>query len=301
MKKGGSIILLLLVIVSAAFGQTSYAFKVLANKGTNEVKSGGAWSAVKTGASLQTTDELRLASNSYIALVHVTGKPIELKEPGTYKIADLSSKVPAGSGVVTKYTDFILSSNSAEARKNRLSATGAVHRGPETVEAHLLESVVSEVYNSNLIISWEKWKGGGPYVLTVKSLFDDDLQKVETNDTWAQINLAAPEFAGQNTLMVVVRAKSDIKTAKSYTIKKMTPAAADKVKKELAEFGPDFTTANVAVNKVVLASYYESNKLLVDAVTAYEQLLKIAPDVVQFKEDYEDFLIRNKLKFLPKK
>src|SRR6218665_3094361 len=124
MKKGRILILAGLFIANTAvFAQTGqdYAFKVLANKGANEVKTGNAWAAVKTGASLKKEDELKVTENSYLGLVHASGKPMELKQAGTYKVADLAAKMNGGSSVLTKYTDFILSSNSAEAKKNRLS------------------------------------------------------------------------------------------------------------------------------------------------------------------------------------
>src|SRR6185503_19175493 len=59
-----------------------YAFKVLANKGANEYKSGDSWQSIKTGASLKAGDELKVSENSYIGLVHATGKPLELKQAG---------------------------------------------------------------------------------------------------------------------------------------------------------------------------------------------------------------------------
>jgi len=108
----------LFMLSSLSYAQ-DYAFKVLANKGSNEVKSGDTWQPVKTGYSLKKEDELKVADNAYIGLVHATGKPVEIKQSGSYKVADLAEKVNKGSGasVLTKYTDFILSSNSAEAKK----------------------------------------------------------------------------------------------------------------------------------------------------------------------------------------
>ena len=88
-----------------------YAFKVLVNKGKNEIKSGSGWQQIKVGSSLTAKDELKIAENSYLGLVHVTGKPLELKQSGQYKVVDLSSKMKDGPSVVSKYTDFILSAN----------------------------------------------------------------------------------------------------------------------------------------------------------------------------------------------
>jgi hypothetical protein len=121
-NKTTALLLAFLIISTLAIGQ-DYAFKVLANKGNNEVKSGETWQPLKTGASLKSGDELKLADNSYLGLIHATGKPIEIKKAGNYKVTDLAAQVGGGSSVLNKYTDFILSSN-AEEKKNRLSATG---------------------------------------------------------------------------------------------------------------------------------------------------------------------------------
>src|ERR1044071_7035943 len=168
MKKGRSLLVVGAFIMSCpvVFGQGDYAFKVLANKGTNEIKSGNTWVAVKTGAALHKDDELKLAENSYIGLVSVTGKPLELKSAGSYSVVELLNKVSQKDpSVLNKYTDFILSSNSAEAKKNRLSATGGSHRGPvKELKLNLPDNSKTEVFNNTVIITWEK--SSGPYVVT---------------------------------------------------------------------------------------------------------------------------------------
>src|SRR5262245_31834962 len=140
MKKGRVLLAIALYFIAlGAYAQAQdYAFKVLANKGANEYKSGESWQAVKTGASLKPGDELKVSENAYLGLVHVSGKPLELKQAGKYEVTKLAASVNAGTSVLAKYTDFILSSNSAEAKKNRLSATGAVHRGePSLLSVYL--------------------------------------------------------------------------------------------------------------------------------------------------------------------
>ena len=51
-----------------------------------------------------------------------------------------------------------------------------------------------------------------------------------------------------------------------------------------------------ALNKLLIAGFYEQNKLLIDAGTAYLEAIKLAPDVPQYKEAYNDFLLRYGLK-----
>jgi len=156
-----------------AHGQ-DYTFRVLANKGANEVKSGDSWQPLKTGAQLKIGDELKISDNSSVGLVHKSGKPLEVKQAKTYTIAELDQKVGSGgSSVLNKYTDFILSSNSAEAKKNRLSATGAVHRGLEDIKVFLPENQYAEIFNNIAVINWESAKGGAPYIVSVKNMFDE--------------------------------------------------------------------------------------------------------------------------------
>lgn len=298
MKKGRILFLVgALVSSTLVYGQ-DYTFKVLANKGANEVKTGDAWQAVKTGASLKSGDELKVSENSYLGLVHASGKPIELKQAGSYKVADLAAKVSGGSSVLNKYTDFILSSNSAEAKKNRLSATGAVHRGAgDEIKVYLPENQYAGIYNKIAIINWDTQKVKGPYLVTVKNMFDDELMKSETPEGMIQIDLSDPKFASESAVLVEVKPKAAPKNkiVDAHLIKHLSPAEAEKVKKGLQEISGS-VAEETPLNLLILAGFYEQNKLFIDAITAYEKAIKLAPDVPSYKEAYDEFLLRNKLK-----
>jgi hypothetical protein len=273
-----------------------YAFRVLANKGANEVKSGDSWQPIKTGAQLKKGDELKISENASVGLVHVTGKPLEVKQPGSYKVDDLSAKIGNGSSVLNKYTDFILSSNSAEAKKNRLSATGAVHRGLEDIKVFLPENQYAEIYNNIAVINWESAKGGAPYIVSVKNMFDEELAKIETPENVTQIDLSDPKFANETAVLVEVRSKADAKSkSEQHLIKTLSPGRYDVVKKQLSEETADLKD-ETAFNKYLLASVYEEKKLFIDAITCYEQAIKMDPGNPTYKDGYEEFLLRNKLK-----
>lgn len=285
-----------LLASSIAFGQ-DYAFKVLANKGSNEFKSGNTWQPLKTGASLKESDELKVSENAYIGLVSAKGKPMELKQAGNYKVADLAGKLTEGTSVLNKYTDFILSSNSAEAKKNRLSATGAVHRAVEksAITLVLPPNQSSGLFNDKAIIRWTS-KASGPYVVTFRNMFDDVLHQVETPETSTILDLADKHFATENAILVEVSAKADSKVVSAqYLIKKLTTAQHESVKKLLDEIIGQLNEPT-ALNKLILAGFYEENNLLIDAITAYEEAVKLAPDVSSYQEDYDEFLIRHGLK-----
>jgi hypothetical protein len=282
------------VSFSTAFGQGDYAFKVLANKGTNEVKSGNTWVAVKTGAALKKEDELKLAENSYVGLVSSGGKPLELKASGSYKVAELLNQVGNGASVLNKYTDFLLSSNSAEAKKNRLSATGAVHRGLD-MKLYLPENNNADVLNNIVILNWEAKHG--PYIVTLKNMFDEQLGMIETPETTASVDLSAKEYAGESAILIEVMSKGDGKLKSlQHLVKRMNAAQTEKVRKELTDEMGTNVNDETALNKLILAGFYEQHKLYIDALTAYQQAIKLAPDVPSYKEDYDDFLIRNGFK-----
>ena len=276
-----------------------YAFKVLANKGNNEIKSGDTWQPLKTGAALKSGDELKLSDNAYIGLVHNSGKPVELKVTGVHKVSSLESKVGNGSSVLNKYADFVLSSNSAESEKNRMSATGAVHRditSAAAINLLLPDKEHSGVFNQTAIISWEAGAVTGPFVVTVMNMFEDVLTKEETPGNSFEIDLRESKYATETAILIEVSLKANPKQiSKRHLLKKLSTAEVEKISAALEEMSPQLSDRN-AMNELFLAGFYEQNELLIDAIYAYQQAIRLQPDVPTFKESYEEFLQRNKLK-----
>jgi len=297
MKTGRFLLLSGFFLLSTLLYGQDYTFRVLATKGSNELKSGDSWQSVKTGASLRSGDELKISENASVGLVHNSGKPLEVKQPGTYKVAELASKVNAGgSSVLNKYTDFILSSNSAEAKKNRLSATGAVHRGLEDIKVFLPENQNAEIFNNIAYVNWEA-KGSGPYIVSFKNMFDEELVKVETPETSVRVDLNDPKFANETAILVEVRSKADGKSKSvQHLIKKLSQGRHDSINKSYTELNKELGSEASELNKLIQAAFYEQNKLFIDAITSYEEVIKMAPDNASYKEAYEEFLLRNKLK-----
>ncbi len=272
-----------------------YAFKVLANKGVNQVKAGTQWVALKTGATLRSEDELKLGEGSYVGLVHSSGKPLEVKTSGNYAVANLESQVQKGSGILTKYTDFILSSNSSEAKKNNLSATGAVDRG-QHFAIKLAIPDHSGIFHNVAHIGWRGDDIKAPYIVTVVNMFEDELAVYETRQDNLQLDLNDTKFAGENAVLVTVRSKADSRQiSKVHMIKRLGATEQAGIQKSLAEINGDIQ-AKTALNSFILAGFYEQNKLYIDAIGAYEDAISLAPDVTAYQESFDAFLQRNGLK-----
>ena len=74
-----------------------YLFRVLANKGSNQVKKNSeSTTQLKTGSKLYSGDEIIASNGAYIGLVYKTGKTIEIRTAGTHKVDDLVAKVSKG-------------------------------------------------------------------------------------------------------------------------------------------------------------------------------------------------------------
>jgi hypothetical protein len=287
-----------LLMLTTLVQAQNYAFKVMGNKGANEVKSGNNWEPLKIGTMLQPGDEIKVSPNAYIAMVHSSGKPLEWREAGTYKVANMEANVKAGSSVVNKYTDFILSNNSAESQKNRLSATGAVTRATgESIKVFLPGNQDAGLYNTYAIVSWHEENGSSKaYIVTLSSLFGDELMKIESDKTNVKLDLSNPRFASENAILISVTSKDNTRLkSQEFILKKLSASHYASVKSGLADILPDLAE-ETALNKFILAGFYEQNKLVVDALTAYKEAIALAPDVPTYEEAYQDFLVRNRLK-----
>lgn len=293
--KGIKLSILFVLAAFSAFSQAGYTFKVIANKGANQVKSGDAWVALKPGASLQKSDILQVGENAYLGLVSAKGKPMELKKAGNYTVADLETQVGTGSSVLNKYTDFILSSN-AEGKKNRLSATGAVHRATDNAAIKVAlpdNQKFCELYNTSAVVSWDGSKAKGPYVVVLKSLMDDELGKFETEETTITLDLSAPKFTSEVAILLEVSSKSNPKQISAqHTLRRMSPTSKEAVSKSLTDLMGEVSEPT-AINKFILAGFYEENNLLIDAISSFEEAVKLEPS---YKEYYDEFLLRHGLK-----
>jgi hypothetical protein len=297
MKSKTTYVSLVFVVLAYVVHAQDYTFRVLINKGNNEMKSGESWTPLKVGSSLKSLDEVKVAENAYLGLVHANGKPLEVKQSGKYKVVDLAAKVGGGSSVLNKYTDFILSSKTN--KTNTLTATGAVHRGTNSIKMFLPVSEQSVIYNDVVTIQWDKEAATGPYTISFNSLYGDELLKTETSDNFVTINLSTNNFKNEDNIIVKVVSKSARKESDDYTLKRLSKADKERIRTLLGEFSADIQEPN-ALNKVVLASFYEQNKLLIDAATAYQDAIKLEPTVEMYREDYDAFLLRNQIKEPPK-
>ena len=303
-KKLSLFIIVLGILVQGAFAQ-DYAFRVLASKGQNMVKTGSAdWQTLKTGAKLNNGQEVKLDVNGYLGLVHSSGKTMELKEATTYNISKLSSTLGASSQkIASKNADFVMSKMSPEKkeenRRKYASVTGAVERGSSDASINIYMPTSVSVLNNTAIIRWEPVKENAIYTISLKNLFEEKIMVAETTDSFYTINFDSDEIKNaviENLIIVNISLKGDESVAsKNAAIELMTTEDAKTYQVELSGLEANIGS-ETSINNLILAEFYEEKGLVLDAITSYENAVNISPDVDYFQEAYDEFLIRNGLK-----
>lgn len=288
--------IVLLMVGSAAMAQ-DYTFRVLANKGQNQYKSGGSeWQSLRTGATLKDGDEVQVAAGAYIGLIHKTGKTLELKKEGTFKVNDLAGQLKGGTGVINKYADFVMNKMSEDGRRqNRLAATGAVERatGDNNAISVFIPSSV-DVFNSEAIIQWAG-EDDKKYKVTLKNIFDDVLMEAETSDSQFAVDFDDSKIASEKLVIfnVSLADDNDVKSG-DYGLKRISNEDATAFSGELTELQSNLEGES-SLNMLILAEFFEQNNLLADAVTSYVKAISMSPDVEYFAEAFQEFKVRNNL------
>ena len=295
----------LLVFAAGTLSAQDYAFRVLANKGVNKVKKAGKTESevLKTGAKLNTGDEIIASDDAYIGLMHRSGKTTEIRGGGTKKIADLEKSINVkGNSIASRYAKFVMNKLNEEETTNyraRLNATGAVSRATGSAAINVMAPAQADLMGDNAILRWDAPEGaedGTMYVVKVENIFNEEIYREETEKTSVSLDFSDPDLAYDMGLYLVKVYKSDDEEIASNEIgiKKVKSSDKVEIQEDLANLKSEVADDN-AMNKIVYASFFEENGLILDALTKYEEAIKMSPDIEDFQELYQNFLIKNGL------
>ena len=268
-----------------------YDFRVMLNKGDNTYGSGNDMKKVVTGTKLFDNEILHLGADSYIALLHSSGVTMELKDAGEYKISDLNQKVAGDqSSLMQKYAKYIMN-NITDENQTRLSATGAVKRSIYNIKVYMPE--FGEYFDKFQTFDWGDIEGVDGYVVTIKDKFDDEIMKKETTKSEVSFDFSDPKLKNEELVVVYFDVKGEeSNSGNGFGLKPLKDDRLIQVKSEVDALKSEFTE-ETPLKHLILASYFEENQLLSDALTHYKKAIELSPDV---NELYEDFLIRANLK-----
>lgn len=306
MKSIGKFLVVIFLLANFTANAQDYVFKVLANKGENTVKLvGKEWAPLKTGQSLNLGDEVKLSEDAYLGLMHKSGKTLEVKSSGEHKINTLANSLNSKSSTVaSKYADFVMNQmsdkdDSGDYRKS-MGATGAVDRALASgAKIKVMAHSSSDIINPEVVLRWSEPKQVGEveeltYTVTFSNLFDEAIKSVETKETAYKLNMNLEPFNELENKFVKVKVavKGKELNSEEYAIIVKPEDESVEIKNTLNELKTEVKEEN-ALDNIVMAAFYEDNNLLLDALTAYERAIEMAPEVEIYQKAYEDFIIRN--------
>ncbi len=289
-----------------AFSQGGYVFRVLANKGANQVKRAtGTTEGLKTGATLKAGDQIIAGNGAYIGLMHKTGKTLEIRQQGVIKVNDLEKKVAAiKTSVTSRYAQYVMNKiNEDEGGvrrnyRNSMNATGATDRGSsgDIILRLPVDKNKIEVYNPNILIRWKEVETIESYVVTVSNIFNEELFRTETSESKITLDLSTEEMTNESSLYIlkIVDAKDKDFDSPEIAISKIDPVERPELKSEIEALKAevDMTTP---IGQLLMATFYDEKELVLDALTVYEQLVRENPDVQDFQDLYAEFLAKNNI------
>lgn len=294
-----------MILVSGVVSAQDYAFRVLANKGENQLKKAGSAQAetLKTGAKLNSGDEIIASEGAYIGLMHKTGKTTEIRGAGTKKISDIEKNISTGSSsIASRYAQFVMNKMNEEENtdyRSRLNATGAVSRATGSAAINVMAPSQADLLGNTAILRWDAPEGmeeGDLYVVKIENIFNEVIYSEETAKTSVELDFADEALAYDMGLYLVkIYKKGDEEIASSEIgIKKVKSSDKVEVQESLANLKSE-VSEDSPLNKIIYASFYEENGLILDALTKYEEAIKMSPEIEDFQELYQNFLIKNGL------
>lgn len=299
-----SLIIVLLITASSicmAQSNKGFVFRVLASKGENQVKKAadGQKTSLRPGITLMQNDEIIASNGAYIGLMHRTGRTIELRTPGVTRITDLETKLANSKTTVAgKYANYVLAKMEGDEENGnyraRMKATGAVERATGNAISAMLPTSVS-VLNPEAVIRWNSVGEDASYIIGVKNIFDEELLSAETTKPYIKLNLDDENLAEEQLIILSIKVKDNPDLfSTEYGIERLSEERKAELMTSLTQLKSEVSTDS-PLGKLILASYFEDNGLILDALTQYEDIMEQSPDVEDFKALYGEFLIRNGL------
>ena len=293
----------LLVLVINCIGASGLlaqdaVFSVLLNKGQNSYGVHEKSHPILLGSSLATNDVVNVEDGGYVALVHeATGSSIELTQKGNYTVAEIENKVlDQQSTVLAKYAKFLIKKlHSDEKGRQNLNVTGAVERGGvDIIDVELPN--VNVVYGDQVMVSWKQTDDVKDYVITIKDKLDEIIVELPVKGTTYQLDLNRDELKDEKMIIINVKASNNNQLrSPDFGIKRLDPDESRLIHEEFTKLRSVVGSENV-VDKLLIASFFEENQLLADAITFYKEAQSISPDPDGLAILYLNFLERNGLK-----
>lgn len=277
------LVLLFVLVISHKISQgQTHVLTVHYLQGKAEVKSKKKWVDIKVSDRLGGTDEVRLDRNAVLHLIDSAGRPVLLSLPGIYRIDDLFDDDHPSSVIVL--------SDQVYTNKRRINRNFFGSAQPIKV---LLpqDSTFGAVYAKQFVVRWIDKEDKGPYLIAVKTLFKETIATFESDGHEILFNLDDERFLKERVFYFVISSKADPKyKSAEHVVKRIVIHERFRIDDILAK--EIILDNSRALDQLVLAGFFEEKGLLVDAVNAYLESIRLGVDDPAYTEAFAIFLQR---------
>lgn len=292
--KAFAIIGLMMCAVSAPSFAQNNVFKVLGVKG--DVSVDGA--PLKVGMSIGANQSVSVGESAYLGMAHSTGKTLEIKKAGKFKVSELEGQLSSGSSSLAgKYASFVLEELTAsndDAKSVQRVKTGSVTRAtPGAYSAQFAMPRNSNVADgTHITIKWfaEDHPADQPVKVVFRNAFRDVIMEQTVTGNSITLDLSSPELADQKALLYAVMNAEGKQITEEFVLRKLKGKEAEDVQGTLAELPND----DSSISQIIRAQFFEEKDLIGNAIYAYEKAIGLA-DVEEYRNLYERFLLRQGL------
>ena len=233
------------------------AFTIILNKGENKHISGSSAQPLILGETLNTDEKISVAKGGYVALLHEqSGSSIELKDAGTYTVAELEQQIAEQSNsVFSKYGKFLMSKLNPEGTGNQnLNVTGAVERGDAGfINVYLPK--VTDVFESELLVVWQQPDEVQNYIVTIKNHRDEVISQKRVKGNKYKLSFDQAPLKDLKLMTINITADDNSKfTSKDYGINRISAEQKRDLEKEYSSLKKVARSENV-VDKLLIATF----------------------------------------------
>ncbi len=294
----------IIVLSFSVANAQDYLFKVLASKGDVKVEQSGSKKSLYTGGKVNKGAKVTLGENSYVGLVHSSGRSIELKSAGTYTANDLAAKISSNGdkGFAEKYAQYAWGQmNKGDGEARNMEVTGAVFRDVSSTKGFSVRK--TNVMESSVLLKWTLVENAEFYKVTIMNLYEDVVLTFTTKDNSLKLDLSNLDFDKEEAYLWNVEVAEWNESAENpqkvksdnYGLKYVGKDKASNIKEEFNNLSTELNPDESALDAIIIASFYEQNGMFMDALTYYEKAISQAPEVDDYKVAYKNFLDKNSL------
>lgn len=253
--------------------------------------------AIASGDVLNAGESITVSNGGYLALIHVSGSTLELKEAGTFTSDALAQKLTTSSdGFASKYADFVMSNIAAtSADGHNYDVTGSVHRGSSQDLALIAPSHIDMVKEIPAKLSWNKVGNHTQYVVYVLNLFSEPMFIKEVSDTTVMLDLSNTELADTTKYLIQVKTKDESYESDPSAVVLGVKSSQDSqsIKTMVSRLSNELDS-NSPIDNMVLASFYDSKGMRLNAENSLRTAVQLAPGVKDFERSYTKYMVNNR-------